>query len=165
MSWTCQKCNELNDDVHRICWKCKLNEQERVKNEERVQKDLAREAAPITTSHKSVIVIPCSTTPYIAGREILSTQGVVCGETILGANIIRDFAASITDIVGGRSGMYESKLRQGREMAITEMMEDAITMGADAVVGVDIDYESLGRTMLMVCASGTAVKLKEAVKE
>lgn len=77
----------------------------------------------------------------------------------MGANIIRDFAASLTEIVGGRSAAYEGNLRQGRAIALQELMDEAILLGADAVVGIDIDYETISGSMLMVSASGTAVKL------
>lgn len=100
-----------------------------------------------------------TTTPTIEGKQIIAYHGIVCGETIMGANVLRDFAASITDFIGGRSGAYESKLREGRDVAIGEMVAEARRLGADAVVGVDIDYEVLGDTMLMVTTSGTAVKL------
>ena len=91
---------------------------------------------------------------------ILESRGIACGEAIMGANIVRDFMAGITDIIGGRSTVYESKLRQGREIAIQDMMAEALTLGGDAVVGVDIDYETVADSMLMVSASGTAVVLK-----
>jgi uncharacterized protein YbjQ (UPF0145 family) len=101
-----------------------------------------------------------STTPTIAGREVVETLGVVTGEAILGANIFRDLLAGITDIVGGRSRAYESALRNAREIALKEMAEEARSKGGDAVVGVDLDYETLGSgSMLMVTATGTAVRL------
>ena len=101
-----------------------------------------------------------STTPTIAGREITETLGVVTGEAILGANIFRDLLAGITDIVGGRSRAYESALRNAREIALKEMGDEARRKGGDAVVGVDLDYETLGSgSMLMVTATGTAVRL------
>ncbi|MGF7150815.1 heavy metal-binding domain-containing protein [Sphingomonas sanxanigenens] len=102
-----------------------------------------------------------TTTPTISGRVIAEYRGIVTGEVIVGANIFRDLFASITDIVGGRSGAYESKLRQAREQAFRELEGEAHDKGADAVVGIDIDYEVLGKdgSMLMVTASGTAVKL------
>lgn len=102
-----------------------------------------------------------TTTPSVEGREIQSYLGIVAGEAIMGANIFRDFMASITDIIGGRSGTYESKLQDARLTAMREMEFAATRMGADAVVGVDIDYEVLGQgnSMLMVTVSGTAVKL------
>ena len=78
----------------------------------------------------------------------------------MGANFLRDIVAGLTDFVGGRSGVYESKLREGRAIAIQEMMQEAESLGGNAVVGVDIDYETVGETMLMVSASGTAVLLK-----
>ena len=98
-----------------------------------------------------------TTTPNIEGRRITQYHGIVVGEAIMGANVVRDFFASVTDIVGGRSGAYESKLQDAREVALREMQERAARLGANAVVGVDLDYEVLGQSMLMVSASGTAV--------
>jgi uncharacterized protein YbjQ (UPF0145 family) len=102
-----------------------------------------------------------STTPTIAGAEIRQTLGVVSGEAIIGAHIFRDFFAGITNIIGGRAGGYEKALRQARDIALQEMCDEAAQMGADAVVGVDLDYETLGADngMLMVTAAGTAVRL------
>lgn len=99
-----------------------------------------------------------TTTNTVEGRTVRDYLGVVTGETILGANIFRDFMAGITDIVGGRSAAYERSLREARETAIGEMVEEARARGANAVVGVDIDYETIGTgSMLMVSVSGTAV--------
>lgn len=100
-----------------------------------------------------------TTTPNVEGKQIREYLGIVSGEAIMGANIVRDLFASITDIVGGRSGAYESKLIEAREVALHEMQELASRRGADAVVGVDLDYEVVREGMLMVTASGTAVKL------
>ena len=100
-----------------------------------------------------------TTTPSIEGRPISQYLGIVAGEAIMGANVVRDFLAGITDIVGGRSGAYEQKLVQAREIAISEMEQSARELGADAVVGVDLDYEVIRDGMLMVTASGTAVRL------
>ncbi|MGZ0085424.1 YbjQ family protein [Caldibacillus thermoamylovorans] len=101
-----------------------------------------------------------TTTNNIQGKEIEEYLGIVAGEVILGANVIRDFLASITDIIGGRSGTYESKLAQGREMAIKEMVNQARSLGANAVIGVDLDFETLRDGMMMCIATGTAVRLK-----
>ncbi len=98
-----------------------------------------------------------TTTPNIEGQRIRDYLGVVAGEAIMGANLVRDIFASITDIVGGRSGAYESKLVDAREIALEEMKEKARRIGANAVVGVDLDYEVIRDGMLMVTASGTAV--------
>lgn len=100
-----------------------------------------------------------TTTPTIQGAEITSYYGIVTGEAILGANIFKDFFAGIRDIVGGRSAAYEEELRSARDTAIDEMAMEAEALGANAVVGVDLDYEVLGQAngMLMVSASGTAV--------
>ena len=100
-----------------------------------------------------------TTTPTIEGHPIREYKGLVTGETIIGANFMKDFFAGIRDIVGGRSGSYESVLREAKDTALKEMEERAEMMGADAIVGVDLDYEALGSNscMLMVTASGTAV--------
>ena len=102
-----------------------------------------------------------STTSTIEGRPARDYLGVVTGEVIVGANIFKDLFASIRDIVGGRSGAYESSLRDARKTALAEMQDEARALGADAVIGVDLDYEVIGQggSMLMVSASGTAVKL------
>jgi len=100
-----------------------------------------------------------TTTPFIEGKEIKQYLGVVAGEAIMGANVVRDIFASITDIVGGRSGAYEKKLSEARRIALQEMAEKAQRMGANAVIGVDLDYEVIREGMLMVTASGTAVKV------
>lgn len=101
-----------------------------------------------------------TTTNTVEGYKIKSYLGIVAGETIMGANVFRDFMASITDVVGGRSGAYEQKLAQAREIALAEMSEAARRLGANAVVGVDLDYEVVRDGMLMVTASGTAVYLE-----
>ena len=102
-----------------------------------------------------------TTTPTIEGRSIVGYKGVVFGEVISGVNFIRDFKASIRNIVGGRSGSYENELIKARTQALDEMADRAARLGADAVVGIDVDYEVLGENngMLMVTASGTAVQL------
>ncbi|ACT12744.1 MULTISPECIES: heavy metal-binding domain-containing protein [Pectobacterium] len=103
-----------------------------------------------------------STTPTLEGFTITEYCGVVTGEAILGANIFRDFFASIRDVVGGRSGAYEKELRKARQIAFKELQEQAADLGANAVVGIDLDYETVGKdgSMLMVTVSGTAVKVR-----
>lgn len=101
-----------------------------------------------------------TTTNTIENKTIKEYKGLVTGETIIGANIIKDFFAGITDLVGGRSGMYEKTIGEARNIAITEMTAHAQTLGANAVIGVDLDYETIG-SMLMVNASGTAVVIEE----
>jgi len=104
-----------------------------------------------------------STTPALEGGRIIRYNGIVTGEVILGANIFRDFFASIRDIVGGRAGSYETVLRDARNTAFQEMMSEAQRLGANAIVGIDIDYETLGKSMLMVSVSGTAVTVEMAL--
>lgn len=152
MNWTCPNCSEVHEDQFDSCWKCGTQKNGSLTN----TPDLYVEGSDLDPSK---ITLPCSTTPYLPGRTIERVVGLVFGEAIMGANIIRDFAASLTDIVGGRSGAYEGNLRQGRKLAIQEMIEEAQILGADALVGVDIDYETVSDSMLMVAASGTAVKL------
>ena len=103
-----------------------------------------------------------TTTPSVDGRTVSEYCGIVTGETIIGANLFRDLFASVRDIVGGRSGSYEDVLREARQTALQEMEAQGRALSADAIVGVDLDYEVVGKggSMLMVTASGTAVKLR-----
>lgn len=103
-----------------------------------------------------------TTTPSIDGRQVKEYKGIVTGETIIGANIFKDFFAGIRDIIGGRSGSYEKVLSEARDTALDEMRSRAKDMGANAVIGVDLDYEVIGAngSMLMVSASGTAVVIE-----
>ncbi|MEO0820366.1 MAG: heavy metal-binding domain-containing protein [Pseudomonadota bacterium] len=98
-----------------------------------------------------------TTTNTIEGHRITAYRGIVVGEAIMGANVFRDLFASITDIVGGRASAYESKLQDARDTALRELSERAQAAGGTAVVGIDLDYEVVGDSMLMVSASGTAV--------
>lgn len=102
-----------------------------------------------------------STTPTLEGHPIKEYKGIVTGETIIGANAIKDFMASLTDFFGGRSSTYEKVLIEAKNTALAEMQQRALAMGANAVVGIDLDYETLGNGggMLMVTVSGTAVTI------
>jgi uncharacterized protein YbjQ (UPF0145 family) len=103
-----------------------------------------------------------TTTNTIEGKVIRSYLGVVTGEAILGANIFKDFFAGITDIIGGRSGAYERELRKAKDIAMEEIKEEARKLGGNAVIAVDLDYETIGSgNMLMVSASGTAIVLED----
>jgi uncharacterized protein YbjQ (UPF0145 family) len=104
-----------------------------------------------------------TTTPVIEGKRIIKYYGIVSGETIIGANIFRDLFAGIRDIVGGRSNSYEKVLREAKDSALREMEQQAAQLGANAVIGVDLDYETVGQSgsMLMVTASGTAVFVQD----
>lgn len=111
-------------------------------------------------SDKSALIV--TSTDGIEGRKITQYLGIVSGEAVMGTNIFRDMFAGIRDIVGGRSGSYEKELRNAKSLAMEGMLDQARDMGADAIVSVDLDYESIGgndKSMLMVCANGTAVKL------
>lgn len=103
-----------------------------------------------------------TTTPAIEGKRIVNYIGLVNGEAIIGANVVKDFFAGIRDIVGGRSGAYEQGLREAKSIAIREMMDQATRLGANAIVGVDLDYQTIGSngSMLMVSANGTAVVIE-----
>jgi uncharacterized protein YbjQ (UPF0145 family) len=103
-----------------------------------------------------------TTTPSIEGKHIIQYHGIVTGEAIVGANIFKDIMASIRDIVGGRSGAYEKAFRKAREIALEEMEQEATELGANAIVGIDIDTETVGSQggMLMVSVSGTAVTIQ-----
>jgi uncharacterized protein YbjQ (UPF0145 family) len=102
-----------------------------------------------------------TTTPNIDGHRITEYLGVVTGEAILGTNFVRDFFARVRDVVGGRSGSYEKELARARETAFREIQEEALEIGANAIVGIDLDYEVIGEngSMLMVSISGTAVTI------
>jgi uncharacterized protein YbjQ (UPF0145 family) len=103
-----------------------------------------------------------TTTHSVEGRRVVEYKGLVAGEAILGANLFRDLFASIRDIVGGRAGSYEKVLNDARQMAIAELTDKAEALGANAVIGIDIDYETIGSngSMLMVTAAGTAVRIE-----
>jgi len=103
------------------------------------------------------IIMLITTTPNIEGQKIVKYLGLVNGDAILGANLFKDFFARVRDIVGGRAAAYENELRKAKDIAIQEMTEQAKSAGANAVVGVDLDYETIGNSMLMVSVSGTAV--------
>lgn len=104
-----------------------------------------------------------TTTPQIEGKKITRYYGIVSGETIIGANMFRDFFASIRDVVGGRAGSYEHVLREAKQTALSELEQQAVAIGANAVVGIDLDYETVGAngSMLMVTAAGTAVQIED----
>lgn len=100
-----------------------------------------------------------TTMSQIDGKPVQEYKGVVHGETIVGANIFKDLMASVRDVFGGRSGAYEAELKKAREIALSELAEEAKKLGANAVIGIDLDYEVIGQSMLMVTATGTAVRV------
>ena len=122
------------------------------------EKTSARQGTRIFIKNKEVYMIT-TTTPSVEGKRIVEYKGIVFGEVVSGVDFVRDLAASFTNFLGGRSGSYEEELVMARQNAIREMEQRAAALGANAIVGVDIDYEVLGADngMLMVTASGTAV--------
>jgi uncharacterized protein YbjQ (UPF0145 family) len=133
----------MEDQFEGACWKC------------------ANEGVELVPSpagfHQSVADVILSTTPFVPNHNIKKSLGVVSGEVIIGANVFSDMLASVTDIVGGRSGSYESKFKHARQIAIIEMALEAKAKGGNAVVGINMSYESIRGTMLMVAIWGTAV--------
>jgi len=117
--------------------------------------DYTEETISAQEDHPMIV----TSTPSVEGKSISQYLGIVVGETIVATSIFRDVMAGLRDLVGGRSGAYEEKMREARDLALKEMMEEAEKLGANAVVGVDIDYETVGNNMMMVSASGTAVKI------
>ena len=101
-----------------------------------------------------------TTTESIEGRRVKRYLGIVSGEAVYGANLFRDLFASIRDVIGGRAGGYETVLKDGKNAAIDDMVEEARSLGADAILAVDLDYENIGQSMLMVSANGAAVELE-----
>jgi uncharacterized protein YbjQ (UPF0145 family) len=118
---------------------------------------IAYSGSRLTTASGERSGMLITTTSTLQDREVRDYLGLVSGEAILGANVFRDFFANIRDIVGGRSAAYEKELRRAKAVAIEEMSAQAKDLGANAVIGVDLDYETIGQSMLMVVASGTAV--------
>lgn len=141
--WQCNTCGEMHDNQFDSCWKCANNGNEIIQGDE----------AEITI----VSGVEVSTIPTIPNKRIIKSLGLACGETIIGANVISDTIAGFTDFFGGRSGTYESKLKSARLIAVNEMKQEAKQLGANAVVGVKIEFEVIREAMLMACATGTAV--------
>lgn len=142
MPWTCPSCGGETDLGYNICWTCQAPR-------DGVESDAGTPG----------IDLLITTTPSFATHDIDNYYGPVFGETIYGANVLRDFFATITDVVGGRSGEYETLLIRGRNTAMSEMAERAVKLGANAVVGMHFDYSTVGNSMLMICCVGTAVNV------
>lgn len=140
MPWTCPSCGSETELGYNVCITCQT-------------------PRPGTSGHESSpsIDIPITTTPSFATHTIDAYLGPVFGETIYGANVLRDFVAGITDIIGGRSSEYETLLVRGRNTAMAEMADRATAIGGNAVVGMRFDYSTVGSSMLMICCLGTAV--------
>jgi uncharacterized protein YbjQ (UPF0145 family) len=145
--WTCETCGENIDDKFDTCWKCAGQ----------YVGEIDPEGSLPDVQQLSEIDIPLVTTPNVPGFRLVNSVGIVCGEAIIGANIFSDMLAGIVDIVGGRSLSYEGKLQSARQIALAEMAQQAKDRGANAIIGVHVDYETLRGTMLMVCTTGTGV--------
>ena len=139
--WTCPHCNGKTDDGFEICWTCRIPVGQ-----------VSQEA-----SGKPRVVV--TTTPSLESHVIEEYLWPVFGEAVWGANVLRDFAAGITDVIGGRSTAYEQVISRGRAAAIEELKANADRLGANAIVGLDVKYQVDG-TMFMICASGTAVRVR-----
>jgi len=132
--------------------------QAKIEAEEERQQQLRETIGRNAEERKTTVVdIPMSTTPSLPNYKIKKVVGIVAGEAIMAANVISDALAEITDIVGGRSGTYENRLKEGRQLALDEIAQEAENRGGNGVIGIDIDYETIRGGMLMVTASGTAV--------
>jgi uncharacterized protein YbjQ (UPF0145 family) len=161
----CTKCGCYNDLKDKACWKCKkpISEEDiqAAKNAVELREAKQREQLRIQANAKNMLV---TTTPSIPNAEIESFYGIVSAEVVYGMNIFKDLFAGIRDIVGGRNKLTQSALKEGRETAINELKKEAAILGANAVLGVDLDYHELtGGSkggMLMIVATGTAVKLR-----
>jgi uncharacterized protein YbjQ (UPF0145 family) len=148
--WKCVKCEKNNQDERTDCWLCGTGRDGALPTKPQI---------PAFNQRKQTLsaLVVLSTTASIPNQRITKLCGVVTGEAIIGANIFSDLFAEVRDIVGGRAGSYESKLKYARQVAINDMKEETIDLGGNAVVGVRIDYESIRGSMLMVAVSGTAV--------
>lgn len=140
--WTCPHCDGQTDDGFDICWTCRTP------------------AGHATTDEVSRSRTLLTTTPTIETHTIIQYLWPVYGETVWGTSVFRDFDATLTDLAGGRSSSYEEVLQRGRMQAIQEMTSRAERIGANAVVGVDIKYETLGDSMFLICVSGMAVRVR-----
>lgn len=157
MKFNCPSCGAEYDDLglplYEIdCIKCKTTF--------KTTRVVAEEARPLTPSGAERIIVTATHT--VEGQKIKKYLGLVSGEALMGANIVKDLFASITDVIGGRASAYEKEFKLARKIAIEEMIDEALQLGANAVVGVDLDYETVGgtATMLLVSATGTAVILE-----
>ena len=146
--WDCFHCGGRTDDDFQICWSCRR----------------PRDGSP-AEQQDALARVKLVTTPSLETHRIGDYLGLVSGEAIMGANLVRDMLAAISDVVGGRASAYEEVLLRGRHVAVREMAEEADRMGADAVVGISLAYESVGDSMLLVCVSGTAVRLVDQTGE
>lgn len=152
MSWECVHCKEAHEDAFDSCWKC---------GRERIGEPVFNPfTAPLVPDRSIKPNLPCATTPHLPGREILETLGLVFGEAALDTDLFEDFASGFR-APENRSETYEGTLRDTRLTALQQMEQEAGAIGADAVVGVSLEYESVGR-FLMVSVSGTAVMLRPA---
>ena len=139
--WTCQHCDGQTEDEFQICWSCRI----------------PRGGSAEYHRNDRVLV---TSTPTLVTHEIIEYSGAVFGETVYGANFFRDLASGFSDFMGGRSESYENVLIQGRTAAIREMQMRAEKLDCNAIVGLHVQYEPIGDSMFLVCASGTAVRVK-----
>lgn len=144
--WTCPHCDGQTDDEYQICWTCRIPR-----------------GSPADYHENDRVLI--TTTSSLESYNIVEYKGPVFGEMVYGANFFRDFAAGFSDMFGGRSGSYESVLKQGRAAAMSELADRAEKIGCNAVVGLRVQYEPVGTSMFFICVSGTAVRVVPRVQE
>lgn len=163
MAWNCPKCSETVEDSFAVCWSCGTSqdgvEDPEFESEREPDSGTEVERAPLTARQAIPDGMVLSTTPTLEGRTVKRYLGIVCGEVIAGADAFSDIIAGITDFIGGRSGAYESVLAEARQIALAEMAFRANKLGANAVLAVSLNYESVRGSMLMVTCSGTAVEV------
>lgn len=157
MPWTCPSCGGETDLGYNVCWTCQVPRPGADPDYTNEAEIPAGTDSGLPNSPSVVDNMLITTTPTLATHTINAYLGPVFGETIFGANALRDFLAGFTDLVGGRSSAYETVLVRGRKAAISEMAKRAAEQGANAVVAMRFDYSTVGDTMLMICCCGTAV--------
>ena len=154
--WECSKCHEAIEDEFAVCWNCGTSKDGTEDPEFSSHQETPHGSGDAASFSQIPAGMILATTPSLESHRVQRYLGVVCGEAIVGANIFRDVFAGITDVVGGRSNAYESALADARRVAMAEMAQRARDVGANAVLSMDVDYETLRGSMLMVACSGTA---------
>lgn len=162
--WKCNRCSEEHEDSFEVCWNCgSSRDGAEASRFVRITEndDFNQSSGEIDYSFMEDMLL--STTPTLVTHEIKRYLGVVGGECLLGTNLINDMVSAVTNIVGGRSGIYEFYIKDARMVALREMAKQAFEMGANGVIGVAFDYETVRGSMIMVCCTGTGVILEQSI--